>query len=397
MKEAQPKMTVPDSDSRPYLPLSRPQITEQDIAAVIDVLRSGWITTGSTCQEFELAFADTMGCKHAVAVTSGTAGLHLILHAMGIGPGDEVITPSMTWVSTVNLITLCGARPVFVDVDPGTLMVTADRIEAACTDRTRLIVPVHFAGASLDLDPIRALAAHRGIPIVEDAAHASGTTYKGSSIAVDGTSVFSFHPIKNLTTGEGGMLCTDDEQLAAHVRQLRFHGLGRDAFDRHSQGRSPQAEVIEPGYKYNLPDMNATLGLSQLARLDEMNTHREMLANRYLARLADVPELLPLEIPACCTRHAWHLFVVRIDSERAGLSREEFMQGLADLNIGTGIHFRAVHEQKYYRQRAESLSADLPNTEWNSARVCSLPLYPDMQVEDVDRVVDASCLVIGSA
>jgi UDP-4-amino-4-deoxy-L-arabinose-oxoglutarate aminotransferase len=375
--------------SADFLPLSRPQINDEDVAAVAEVLRSGWITTGARCAELEAGFSKLTGAPHSVALSSATAGMHLMLKALDVGPGDEVITPSMTWVSTVNLITLAGARPVFVDVDRDTLMVHADDIAALCNDRTRLIIPVHFAGATLDLAPLRELASSRNIALVEDAAHVAGAAYRDEPIGRSGTSIFSFHPIKNMTTGEGGMVCTDDESLAERIRRLRFHGLGVDAFDREAQGRSPQAEVLEPGYKYNLPDMNAVLGLTQLGRLDEMNGKRAGLAARYREGLQGIDEILPLRVPDYPMHHVWHLFIVRLDIERAGMTRDAFMQRLKELNVGSGLHFRAVHEQKYYRESLAGQVGELPNTEWNSERILSLPLFPDMRTEDVDRVIGA--------
>jgi len=379
-----------------FLPFSRPSITAADVAAVTAVLESGWITTGKKCAELEERFAAVTRCRHAVALTSATAGMHLLLQAHDVGPGDEVITPSMTWVSTINLIVLRGATPVFVDVDAHTLMTTADRVEAALTERTKLIVPVHFAGAALDLDPLRAVADRHGVPLIEDAAHAAGTEYAGQPIGGDGTAVFSFHPIKNLTTGEGGMICTDVDSLAARVRRLRFHGLGADSYQRETQGRAPQAEVLEPGFKYNLPDMNAALGVSQLARLDEMNRQRAVLAARYRELLGDVDGVLPLVLPSYPMRHAWHLFVVRIDPQRARIDRDVFMARMKARGIGTGLHFRAAHLHKYYRTHHQP-RVPLPNTEWNSARVCSLPLFPDMALGDVDYVVDTIRTVLHEA
>jgi UDP-4-amino-4-deoxy-L-arabinose-oxoglutarate aminotransferase len=378
------------------LPFSRPSITREDIKAVVDVLESGWITTGGKCAELEERFAEAVGCRHAVALTSATAAMHLLLHAHGLGPGDEVVTPSLTWVSTVNLIELRGATPVFVDVERDTAMTTAEHIEAALTSRTKLIVPVHFAGAALELAPLRALAKRRGIPMIEDAAHAAGTEYGGQPIGSEGTAVFSFHPIKNLTTGEGGMICTDSPELADRVRRLRFHGLQADAHQRETLGRAPNAEVIEPGYKYNLPDMNAALGVSQLARLAEMNRKRQALADRYRASLARIEGVLPLRMPQYPMRHSWHLFVVRIVPERAGLDRDEFMVRMKARGIGTGLHFRAVHTHQHYRARGAPRHP-LPNTEWNSERMCSLPLFPDMGFDDVDRVVDTMSEVLRDA
>ena len=295
----------------------------------------------------------------------------------------------MTWVSTVNLIVLSGARPVFADIDRDTLMVSAESIESCITPRTRLIVPVHFAGAPVDMEPIRRLGAARGIPVVEDAAHALGTVLRGERVGRGGTSIFSFHPIKNITTGEGGMVCSDDPALLDHVRRLKFHGLGVEAYDRQTQGRAPQAEVLEPGYKYNITDMAAALGISQLARVDLLNERRRALAQQYRRRLADVEEVLPLHDPQVPMHHAWHLFVVRLDTDRAGLSRDTFMQELKRRNIGTGLHFRAVHLQKYYVESMGMRRGMLPHTEWNSDRLCSLPLFPDMTDGDVDDVVQA--------
>jgi UDP-4-amino-4-deoxy-L-arabinose-oxoglutarate aminotransferase len=382
--------------ARPFLPFSRPSITPADIAAVTKVLESGWITTGAVCAELERQFAVAAGTRHAVALTSATAGMHVLMHALGIGPGDEVVTPSMTWVSTINLIALRGATPVFVDVDRDTLMTTADRVAAAITPRTKLIVPVHFAGASLDLEPLRALAKAKGIPIVEDAAHSAGTEYHGRPVGAGGTAIYSFHPIKNLTTGEGGLVTTDDGELAARLTRLRFHGLGADAFQRDVQGRAPQAEVIEPGYKYNLPDMNAALGVSQLARLTEMNGKRAALAERYQALLRGIDGVWPLTLPSYPQRHAWHLYIVRVDRAAAGLTRDEFMERMKARGIGTGLHFRAAHLHAYHRAHYAP-RMPLPNTEWNSERVCSLPMFPDMRSDDVERVVDTIRAVLREA
>jgi UDP-4-amino-4-deoxy-L-arabinose-oxoglutarate aminotransferase len=372
-----------------FLPFSRPSITEEEIAAVDEVLRSGWITTGPKSAEFEKRFCEYVGCKGAVALSSATAGMHLMFHALGIGPGDEVITPSMTWVSTVNHIVLAGGTPVFADIDRDTLMVSGETIKECLTSRTRLVVPVHFAGAPAHMEPIRQLADDRGIPVVEDAAHALGTEYMGERIGRSGSSIFSFHPIKNITTGEGGMFCSDDRSLADRIRRLKFHGLGADAYDRNTQGRSPQAQVLEPGYKYNMTDISAALGLSQLKRIDAFNRKRKQLVMQYRERLREIDEILPLSDPFYPIKHAWHLFIVRLDTDRAGMSRDDFMAQLKERNIGTGLHFRAVHLQKYYMESMGTGRGMLPHTEWNSDRICSLPLFPEMTGADVGDVVDA--------
>jgi len=389
--------------NKPFLPLSKPSISEEEIAAVADVLRSGWITTGAKNAELEQLVCEITGAKYAVALSSATAGMHLLLKALEIGPGDEVITPSMTWVSTANQIELCGARPVFADINRDTLMVEAEMIEPLITERTKLMVPVHYAGASLDLDPLRELAQRHDILLVEDAAHAIGTRYKDVAIAQSGTAIFSFHPIKNITTGEGGMFCTDDAKLAEKIRQLRFHGLGVDAFDRETQGRAPQAEVLTPGYKYNLPDMNAVLGIGQLKRLDDLNQKRTDIAQMYTELLSDVDEINPLQVPDYEMTHCWHLFIIRIDIDALAMTRDDFMQALKEKQVGTGLHFRATHTQKYYREKYgqkydqkydDSIGSTLPDTEWNSERICSLPLFPDMTTDDVQQVVDAIKTII---
>lgn len=369
-----------------FLPFSRPAIGDEEIKAVESVLRSGWITTGPQNHQLEQDFCENFGSKHAIAVCSATAGMHVVLMAMGIGPGDEVITPSQTWVSTINIITLLGAEPVMVDIDRDTLMVSAESVKKAITPRTKAIIPVHYAGAPCDLDALRAVADEAGIPLIEDAAHAIGTRYKDEWIGEKGTSIFSFHAIKNVTCAEGGLVVTDDDELANRVRCLKFHGLGVDAFDRQIQGRKPQAEVVEPGYKYNLSDIHAAIAVVQLSRLEEMNAKRAELVALYREKLQDSP-LEMLSVPEYPHLHANHLFMVRVDKNVCGIDRDTFMEKLKQKEIGTGLHFRAAHTQKYYRERYPSLS--LPQSEWNSATLCSLPLFPDMSNKDVIRVVDA--------
>lgn len=369
-----------------FLPFSQPSITEEDIAAVTAVLRSKWITTGRKCLEFENKFTARVGSLGAVAVTSATGGMHLLLKTLNINPGDEIITPSLTWVSTPNLIELTGAKPVWADVDRDNLMTSAEMVEPLITDRTRAIIPVHFAGAPADLDPLRKLAHKKNIPLIEDAAHAVGSVYRDHPVGSTGVAVFSFHPIKNFTTGEGGLITANNQELLDRLRVLRFHGLGKDAFDRKVWGRRPQAQVLEPGYKYNLTDLAAALGLSQLNRLDEMNARRRTLAEFYLKQLAEIPELRPISPPTWPHLHVWHLFVVRLI--KPGLSRNEFMERLRHHNIGSGLHFLAAHTHNWYRQK-ETRHLDLSNTEWNSERLLSLPLFPDLTEDDLKDVIEA--------
>ncbi len=369
-----------------FIPFSRPSLDEQDLDAIREVLRSGWITTGPKNQALEAEFSRLTGTKHAIAVSSATGGMHITLMAAGVGPGDEVITPSLTWVSTANMISLLGATPVMVDIDPDTLMVTAAAIEAAITPQTRAIIPVHYAGAPVDSDAICEVARRHNLLVIEDAAHATGCYYKGQHTGHHATAIFSFHAIKNVTCAEGGMIVTDDDELAARIRTLKFHGLGVDAFDRETLGRKPQAEVITPGFKYNLTDIQAAIALNQLSKLPAINNRRAEIAASYTEAFADAP-VLPLALPAWPHQHAWHLFVLRIDETRCGINRDQFMQQMKDRNIGTGMHFRAVHTQKYYREKFPDLH--LPATEWNSDRICSIPLFPDMTDGDCHRVITA--------
>jgi len=369
-----------------FLPFSRPALGEEELAAVKEVFESGWITTGPKNAALEQAFCQLTGNQHAIAVSSATAGMHVTLLALNIQPGDEVITPSLTWVSTINIITLLGATPVMIDVDRDTLMVTPEQIEAAITPQTRAIIPVHYAGAPADIDAIRAIGERHGIAVIEDAAHSAGCYYKGQHVGNKGTAIFSFHAIKNMTCAEGGLIVTDDAELADRMRSLKFHGLGVDAYDRHTHGRKPQAEVIMPGFKYNLPDISAAIALVQLNKLPAINARRAEIAQRYLKELADTP-FLPLSQPTWPHQHAWHLFIIRVDEAQCGLSRDALMETLKAQDIGTGLHFRAAHTHKYYRERYPQLS--LPNTEWNSDRICSIPLFPDMSDDDVSRVIGA--------
>jgi UDP-4-amino-4-deoxy-L-arabinose-oxoglutarate aminotransferase len=372
-----------------FLPFSRPAIDQSDIDGVVEVLQSGWITTGPKSAAFEEAFRAYTGAGAACALTSGTAGMHLALMALGIGKGDEVVTPSLTWGSTINLITLLGAKAVFADIDRSTLMVTPETVDKVVSPKTKAIIPVHYAGAPADLAPLRAIAARQKCFLIEDAAHALGTRYGNDPIGKTGTAIFSFHPIKNITTGEGGMVTSDDAALVDRVRVLKFHGLSKDAWQRYSRQGSPQVEITTPGFKYNLTDIQSSLGLTQLKRLDELNRRRTALAALYHRLLAGVSEISTLQDPPYPHTHSRHLYIVFLDLDRVRVSRDEFLEELKQRNIGTGIHFRAVHTQAYYRERRGAKKTKLPNTEWASDRLFSLPLFPDMTESDVQDVVAA--------
>ena len=372
-----------------FLPFSKPDFTEQDITNVGEVLRSGWITTGPKCAEFEDKFCEYTGASFAVALTSATGGMHIVLKALNIGPGDEVITPSMTWVSTINMIVLAGATPVFVDVNKDTLMASAEDIEKKITKRTKAIIPVHYAGAPADLDGIYALGEKYNLSVIEDAAHAIGTFYKGEHVGKKGIAIYSFHPIKNITTCEGGMVTVNNQELADKIKRLKFHGLGVDAFDRKMQGRAPKAQVLEPGFKYNMTDVSAVLGLGQLARIDEFNSRRRELAEYYREALKEVPGVTPLSSPDYDHLHAQHLFIVRIDEQQTGCDRDRFMELLKERNVGTGLHFLAAHTHSFYSKNYPVTDDCLKNTEYNSERICSIPLFPAMSDKDAASVIAA--------
>jgi len=368
-----------------FLPLSRPSIGEEEIGAVSDCLRSGWITSGPKVAELEERFRDLSGAPHAVAVSSATAGMHLVLAALGIGPGDEVITPSMTFASTVNQVALRGAAPVFADCDYGTLQVDPGEVERRITGRTRLIVPVHFAGAPADLDPIGKAAARAGIPVVEDAAHAVGTVYRGKHAGGFGhAAIFSFHPIKNITTGEGGIVTCHEGSFAEKLRLLRLHGIERDAWKRYGKGGTPHYDIGEPGYKYNLTDLQATIGVVQMGKAADLNRRRGELAALYLEGLRGVPGLdLPAPPPYPHT-HAWHLFVVKV----TGMERDAFLSRLAEYNVGAGLHFPPCHLLRFVRERFGTREGVLPETERAGRRILSLPLFPGMADTDVGYVCE---------
>jgi len=359
-------------------------------------LRSGWLTSGPRVREFEERFAGLVGVEHAVAVSSGTAALHLALLASGIGPGDEVITTPITWAATANMIVAVGAEPVFAEVDAATLMLDPDAVAAAVGPRTRAILPVHYAGQPVDLDAIRAVAARHGLLVIEDAAHALGTTYRGRPIGGGSTAAaFSFHPMKAITTGEGGMITTDDGALADRMRLLRFHGITRDAWNRYARHGHPGYEVTALGFKYNLTDMQAALGVVQLERLESFVDARTRVAGWYRDALAGFSTLAMLDPVPYPSRHAWHLLVVRLRLERLGDTRDAIMHGLLECNVGVGLHFTALHEHAFYRARRAPSAPSLPNATRASAEILSLPLFPEMTRTDVDDVAAALQQTVG--
>ncbi len=378
--------------SADFLSFSKPSISQEAIDEVVACLKSGWITTGPRVAKFTEALQTYFTGEdkpHVLPVCSATAGLHLALLAMNLKPGDEVITTPLTFVASLNTIVLAGAKPVLVDIDPNTLNLDLNQVEDAITPRTKVLLPVHFAGLPVDLDVLYALAEQHGCRVLEDAAHAIGTGYKGKRIGSFGdTQVFSFHPNKNMTTGEGGCVVTRDQALADQVARLRFHGIDRTAWNRYAKGGSQDYDVILPGYKYNMMDIQAALGLHQLPTLDNFNKRRRELAERYQQALSDWPEWDLPQAPRYAHEHAWHLYTPRIRPEVAGMDRAGFMQAMQDRNIGTGLHYNAVHLYSYYRNTFGFKPGDFPHAESAGERIISLPLYPDMTDADHDRVLD---------
>ncbi|MBX3025437.1 DegT/DnrJ/EryC1/StrS family aminotransferase [bacterium] len=368
------------------VPFSRPAIGEEEIAEVVACLRSGWITSGPRTAQFEREFAARHGAAEALAVTSATAGLHLAMLALDLRPGDEVITTPLTWPATVNAIVLAGGTPVLVDVEAETLNIDPRLIAGAVTPRTRAVLPVHYAGQPCDLDAVAAAAP--GARLIEDAAHAAGASYRDQPIGSRDTAIFSFHPIKNMTTGEGGMVTTNDPALARRLRLLRFHGVERDAWKAYGGAQLPLYDVVEPGLKYNLTDIQSAIGLHQLRKLDAFNAERARLAARYDAALRDVPALRPLGRAAHSCTHAHHLYVVLVDPARLAIDRNAFMAEVIAADVGLGLHFTAVHELTYYRRLLGDLRPVLPVATDASARLFSLPLFPGLSDAEHDRVVE---------
>jgi dTDP-4-amino-4,6-dideoxygalactose transaminase len=326
---------------------------------------------------------------YALLLTSATAGLHLALLSIGLQPGDEVITSPLTFAATLNTIVLAGGKPVLVDIDPHTLNMDLDRLEEAITARTRVIVPVHFGGLPMDLDLLYDIANRHGLRVLEDAAHAMGTEYKDKRVGSFGdTQVFSFHPNKNMTTGEGGCVITRDQQVAEQISRLRFHGIDRQAWNRYSKSGGQDYEIVLPGFKYNMMDIQAAIGIHQLKELSGFILRRNELAARYQEALSDWPQWTLPQRPAYDHFHSWHIYTPLINEEVTHINRNEFMLAMKERNIGTGLHYRAVHLYPYYRQAFGFNLGDFPHAEEVCERIVSLPLFPSMTDAEHDRVLD---------
>ena len=380
-----------------FLVFGAPRIEQPEIDEVVDSLQSGWLGTGPKVARFEDAFRDYIGAEHAVAVNSCTAALHLSMLVAGLGPGDEVITTPMTFAATVNAIIHSGATPILADCDRETALIDPQRIEDAITPLTRAIVPVHMYGRPSDMEAIMDIAERHDLIVIEDAAHAIETVFKGRKIGNIGhLTCFSFYVTKNLVTGEGGMVTTNNPGFADKIKVYALHGMSKDAWKRFSDDGYKHYQVVFPGFKYNMMDLQAAIGLHQLQRVENGLRRRDEIWQRYTEAFSDLPVGLPAPDEPN-TEHARHLYTLLIDEERCGKTRDEFMKRLYELNIGTGVHYIGVHLHPYYRDRFGYRPEDFPNATWISDRTVSLPLGPGMTDRDVTDVIEGVRQVIRDA
>lgn len=373
-----------------FLPFARPSISQEEIDEVCDTLKSGWLTTGAKTKQFEADFAKYFGVAHALAVNSATAGLHLALEAIGIQPGDEVITTTYTFTATAEVIRYLGAHPVFVDIDPATFNVDPALIEARITNKTRAIIPVHFAGLSCDMDAIFRIAERHKLKVVEDAAHALPSTYRNQLIGSlkSDVVVFSFYANKTITTGEGGMVVCHDDAIAERCKVMRLHGINRDAFDRYRSNKpSWYYEVVAPGFKYNMTDIAASIGIHQLKKAEAFRQRRQQIAEYYSGEFRDVPLTLPQHGDAS-HQHAWHLYPIRLNDD-CRVERDDFIQRMADQGIGCSVHFIPLHIHPYWRDTYNLKADDYPKAYHAYRRMVSLPLFSAMSDAEAERVVAA--------
>ncbi|HIX83179.1 MAG TPA: DegT/DnrJ/EryC1/StrS family aminotransferase [Candidatus Megamonas gallistercoris] len=382
-----------------FLPFAKPMVSEQAIADVADSIRKGWMAMGPKTVDFENKFAEYVDCKYAVSVNSATAGLHLAVMAL-INPGDEVITTAMTFASTVNAVIYAGGKPVLVDIDPHTFNIDINEVEKAITPKTKAIIPVHFAGRPCDMEALEALAEKYNLGIIEDAAHALGAEYKGKKVGAgrgkNHIAVFSFHPTKNITTGEGGMICTNDEDAAEIMSMQRQNGMSKGAWNRYQANGKAHYDIFKPGLKYQMMDIQAAIGRDQLTHLEEFNNRRREIVARYQKELADVKGLiLPPDIEDGNV-HSWHIYTPLIDIDTLGFSRDDFMAQMSKRNIGTAYHYQALHLFTCYGEIMGLKVGDLPNAEYVSERIVSLPLFPAMTDDDVTDVIEAIKEICGT-
>ncbi|WP_346937060.1 DegT/DnrJ/EryC1/StrS aminotransferase family protein [Clostridium sp.] len=379
-----------------FLPYAVPLIDDDDINEVVETLKSGWVAKGPRTIEFEKRFAEYTGAKYAIAMNSATAALHIALIAGGVKPGDEVITTPITFAATANTIIHVGATPVFVDVDPETFCIDANKIEEKITDKTSAIVPVHYTGHACDMDKIRTIAEKYNLFVSEDAAHAIDTYYKGDLIGKKGDCAsFSFYATKNICTGEGGMLTTNREDIAEKARVMSTHGMSKAAWNRYGKGGSWRYDIEYPGHKYNMFDIQAALAKTQMNKLTAMQDRRKEIVKKYEEAFSKLDGIkLPPE--AAYTTHSWHLYVVRLELDKLTIDRDKFIELMGEANIGTSVHFIPVHLMSYYRENYGYNEGDLPVAESYFDTILSLPLYPKMTDEDVQDVINAVTYIINS-
>ncbi|HET9295375.1 MAG TPA: DegT/DnrJ/EryC1/StrS family aminotransferase, partial [Candidatus Binatia bacterium] len=372
-----------------FIPFHKPAIGEEEIRSVVETLRSGWLTTGPKVKLFEAEFATYTGSSHAVAVNSATAALHLALEAVGIKSGDEVIVPTMTFTATAEVVLYLGARPVLVDCRTDDLNIDVDRIEAAITKNTKAIVPVHIAGRPCAMDQILAIAQRHGLRVIEDAAHALPASHCGRKVgAIGDITCFSFYATKTITTGEGGMATTNNPEWASRMRMMSLHGISHDAWDRYTEQGSWYYEVLRPGYKYNMTDIAAALGIEQLKKCDAFYQARLRIAESYGQAFADLPEI---ETPGDSSglQHAWHLYIIQLNPDRLRIDRRDFIKALNSRKIGTSVHFIPLHLHPFYKQTYGYQASDFPQASTAFDRIVSLPIYPMMTERDVSCVIGA--------
>jgi dTDP-4-amino-4,6-dideoxygalactose transaminase len=385
------------SSEPPFLPFARPDIGDEEIAAVTQALRSGWVTTGPVTKQFEADFTAYLGGGvESLAVNSATAGLHLALEAVGIGPGDEVIVPSLTFTATAEVVRYLGAEPVFVDVDPVTLNMCPLRVREAITSKTKALMPVHYAGLACNMDALLSIAQEHNLRVVEDAAHAMPSTWKGRQVGTlaSDVTVFSFYANKTMTTGEGGMAVTAKPELAHRMRVMRLHGMSRDAFDRFTS-KTPAwyYEIVAPGFKYNMTDIASAMGIEQLRKLPRFLARRQQLAHRYQSALAGLPLILPADAPHG-DLHSWHLYVLRL-APGAPKSRDDIIGDLSHAGIGTSVHYVPLHRQPYWRDRYELRPEQFPAAEAAYQSMFSIPLFTAMSDLEQERVIGALQTLLG--
>jgi dTDP-4-amino-4,6-dideoxygalactose transaminase len=379
---------------RRFIPFHAPEIGDAEIDSVVETLRSGWLTTGPKVKNFEADFTRYIGCSHSVAVNSGTAALHLALEAIGVEEGDEVIVPTMTFTATAEVVLYFRARPVLVDCESDTFNLDPASLEKAITPRTKAIMPVHMAGQPCAMNQILEIANEHDLKVIEDAAHALPARYHGRNVGnIGDITCFSFYATKTITTGEGGMATTENPEWAERMRMMSLHGISHDAWNRYTKEGSWHYEVVAPGYKYNLTDIAAALGIEQLKKSDQFGKARRRIAEMYSEGFADLPEV---QTPVCRVgvEHAWHLYIVQLDLERLSIDRGQFIKILKDQGIGTSVHFIPLHLHRFYRDRFGHKPTDFPQASDAYKRIVSLPIYPSMSERDTKLIIGAVTKVV---